>query len=300
MNTYKKEDLKKLIEDLSPEYIEETNKLQIAENKKVYEDFISNLNIGKCFLCGMNMNSFKESVPCFHWFTHPIRIRKKHFESYLKKPIGFFKLDSYFRWLANSETFLTNINDLKNETSETSYLETTIKYKNIEWAFSIGKTDLEGHQSSHLGSKPHFHIQMKVDSQIFLKFNDFHIPFSDSDLFFIEFKKQLGDRLATRDSYSAGINILEDEQILQEMDSLMIRSEDELTAPFNRQSLIIAPEGETISGEIIEKAFEESKRTNEPVSKVIQKYMKNLKVITQIVPGEAVPEMTKRSGKKKK
>ena len=90
----------------------------------------------------MNMNSFKESVHCFHWFTYPKGIRKKHFESYLKKPIGFFQLDSYFRWLANSEVFLTNINDLKDETSATSYLESTFRYKNFEWAFSVGRYDL--------------------------------------------------------------------------------------------------------------------------------------------------------------
>jgi hypothetical protein len=76
------------------------------------------------------MNSFDEGRPCFHWFTYPTGIRKKHFENYLKYPIGFFQLDSYFRWLANTEKPIANINDLKDETSSTSYLETTFKYKN--------------------------------------------------------------------------------------------------------------------------------------------------------------------------
>mgnify|MGYP003604911664 CR=1 FL=1 len=298
MNQYKDQDLRKYFEDLSPEYIEKKNRQQEEENKQVYEDFISNLKIGKCFLCGMNMNSFKTSAPCFHWFTYPKGIRKKHFETYLTKPLGFFQLDSYFRWLANSETFLTNINDLKDETSKTSYLESTFKYKNIEWAFSIGKTDLEGHQSARVGAEPHYHIQMKVNNLIFLKFNDFHIPFNDNDLFMIEFQNQMGDKLIKHDSYSAGISVLEDEELMEELDNIMVRSDNESTAPFNRQSIIMAPEGEAISGEIIQQALAESHRTKQPISKVIQKLMKNVKVITQIIPGEGVPEMTKRSGKK--
>lgn len=61
---------------------------------------------------------------------------------------------------------MTNINDLSEETSDSSFLETTIKYKNIEWSFSIGKTDKEGHQTAKIGDKPHYHLQMKVDNQI--------------------------------------------------------------------------------------------------------------------------------------
>ena len=78
------------------------------------------------------MDSFDENKPCFHWFTYPKGIKKKYFENYLKTPIGFFQLDTYFRWLANSERPIGNINDLKEEISSTSYIETTYKYKNLE------------------------------------------------------------------------------------------------------------------------------------------------------------------------
>jgi hypothetical protein len=299
MNHYRNQDLKTSFKNLGEGFIAEKNRQQDEENKRVHEDFISNLQKGKCFLCGMNMNSFKDSVHCFHWFTYPKGIRKKHFESYLKKPLGFFQLDSYFRWLANSEVFLTNINDLKVETSATSYLESTFRYKNIEWAFSVGNTDLEGHTAAKVGAEPHFHIQMKINNQIFLRFNDFHIPFSDQDLFMIELRKQMGDELIiNQGSLNAGIAVLENEELFKELEKEMIRSDDETTAPFNRQSIIIAPEGQTISGEIMQQAFDESSRTKEPVSKVIQRLIKDIKVITQIVPGDAVPEMTKRSGKK--
>lgn len=299
MNSYKNQDLKTYFNNLGEDFIAEKNRQQDEENKRVHEDFITNLKKGKCFLCGMNMNSFKDSVHCFHWFTYPKGIRKKHFESYLKKPIGFFQLDSYFRWLANSEVFLTNINDLKDETSATSYLESTFRYKNFEWAFSVGHTDLEGHPAAKVGAEPHFHIQMKVDDQIFLRFNDFHIPFSDQDLFMIELRKQMGDELLiNQGSLNAGISVLENEEFLEELEKEMIRADDESTAPFNRQTIIMAPEGQTISGEIIQQAYEESLRTKEPVSKIIQRLVNDVKVITHIAPGDGVPEMTKRSGKK--
>lgn len=299
MNSYKNQDLKTYFNNLGEDFIAEKNRKQDEENKRVHEDFITNLKKGKCFLCGMNMNSFKDSVYCFHWFTYPKGIRKKHFESYLKKPIGFFQLDSYFRWLANSEVFLTNINDLKDETSATSYLESTFRYKNFEWAFSVGYTDLEGHPAAKVGAEPHFHIQMKIDDQIFLRFNDFHIPFSNQDLFMIELRKQMGNELLiNQGSLNADISVLENEEFLEELEKKMIRADDETTAPFNRQTIIMAPEGQTISGEIIQQAYEESLRTKEPVSKIIQRLVNDVQVITHIAPGNGVPEMTKRSGKK--
>ena len=64
------------------------------------------------------MDEFVESKPCFHWFTYPTGIKKKFFKKYLENPIGFFQLDSYFRWLANTEKPIGNINDLKDETAE--------------------------------------------------------------------------------------------------------------------------------------------------------------------------------------
>lgn len=148
--------------------------------------------------------------------------QEKHFKNYLKNPLSFFRLDSYFRWLANTEKPIGNINDLKEETSNTSYLETTIKYKNIEWAFSIGHTDKEGHINAYEGNVPHYHIQMRVDNRIFLKFNDFHINFTDEDLFTIELLEQAGDKVILGHPYGHGIGILENEESLQRIDEDLI------------------------------------------------------------------------------
>lgn len=298
MNPYKNKDLKKFIESIPQEEIDKQTKLQEENNERVYKEFIDALKINKCSLCGGQINSFEESTPCFHWFTYPSGIKKKHFEKYLEKPIGFFQLDSYLRWLANTEKLFGNINDLKGETSKTSFLETTIRYKNIEWSFSIGHTDKEGHPSRQVGSVPHFHIQMIVDNRIFIKFSDFHIKFTDGNLFTLELLEQAGDRVKLGHSFGYGLGIIEDEEKLEYIESLMTSTEDAENASFNRQTIIEMPEGQTMSGEQIQKAIEESKRTKRPIGKILQEYFKDAKGVTIIVPGDGVPEMKKRSGKK--
>ena len=298
MNPYKSQDLKKFIESIPQEVIDIENRLQEEENKRVHKEFITNLKGGKCFFCGEQMDSFDVNKPCFHWFTYPNGIKKKHFNKYLRNSIGFYQLDSYFRWLANSEKPIGYINDLKNETSGTSYLETTYKYKNIEWAFSIGHTDKEGHPDAKAGSFPHYHIQMKVGDRIFLRFNDFHIPFSDEDMFNLELLEQAGNKVEWGHSHGLGISILENEENLEILDDALTITDDIKNAPFNRQTIIEAAEGKTFSGKIIQQAIEESKRTKKPIGKILQRLISDAKVTAIITPGDGVPKMTKRSGKK--
>ena len=257
MNPYKNLNLKKFLNSISQDEFDRENKLQDEKNKKVHKEFLDGMAIGKCFLCYNDINSFKVNEPCFHWFLYPVGIRKKHFEKYLETPIGFYNLDSYFRWLANTENFIVNINDLKDETSKTSFLETTFRHKNIEWAFSIGYTDIEGHLNAKVGDKPHFHIQMIVDNRIFLKFNDFHIPFSEEDLFMLELFEQNKDKLKLGQTFGLGISVLEDKDTFKLLEKSMIRSDDYKNAPFNRQTIVQAPKGKKISGEVLQQAYVE-------------------------------------------
>ena len=298
MNPYKNKDFKKIIDSIPPEEIKKNNLLQHEENKRIYKEFTDGLESGKCFICKGQMDTFEVNKPCFHWFTYPTGIKKRFFEPFLKTPIGFFQLDTYFRWLANFEKLIVNINDLKDETSTTSYLERTYKYKNIEWAFSIGKTDMKGHLNTQVGAVPHYHLQMKVDNNIFLKFNDFHIPFSDEDLFHFELFEQASGKIKWGHTYGMGIGISEDEENLKLIDDTMIAADDIEDAPFNRHTFIQAHEGQTIPGEIIQQAIDESKLTKQPVGKILQRLLTNAKITVILAIGDGVPEMTKRSGKK--
>ena len=137
MNPYKNKNLRAFLESIPQEEIEKHHLLQAETNEKMFQEFKEALAKNMCFLCNGKIDDFDESNTCLHWFTYPKGIRKKHFENYLEKPLSFYRLDSYLRWLANTENPIVNINDLKDETSKTSFIETTIKYKNIEWLLLV-------------------------------------------------------------------------------------------------------------------------------------------------------------------
>src|SRR5690606_8057584 len=159
------------LESIPPKTILEKNKQIIDDQIAEHDLFKESLNKNICYLCKRKMNEFNKFSPYFHWFIYPNCIKKIHFKNYLNNPIYFniFNLDAYFRWIANSSKALGNINDLSSDISQTSYIETTYKYKNIQWAFSIGYSDLEGHQRSKFGSNPHYHIEMKINDNVFIK-----------------------------------------------------------------------------------------------------------------------------------
>jgi hypothetical protein len=297
MNPYNDKDIIAFLESIPEEELEKDITLLEEQHERVYNDFVNNLNIEKCFICGEEMDSFDECNPCYHWFTYPTGIKKKYFDAYLKNPIDFFRLDCYLRWLANIENPIVNINDLKENTSTTSFLETTIKYKNIEWAFSIGHTDKEGHQNSHLGSEPHFHIQMKVDGNFFLRFNDFHIPFSDLDLFKLAYIEQTGDKSFLNLPYGFGMSVLEDEELYDIIDEELVLDPEENDGSIRRITTFIASEEQPFSTEILLKAFEESETTKRTMGGILQKLMSDAKIETSFSVNNGI-QMTKRSGKK--
>ncbi len=303
MNPYKKENMRAFIESIPPEMVAENQRQQHEDNERVFQQFQESLKTGICFLCGGKMDSFDDKAPCFHWFLYPQGIRKKNFETYLKQPIGFFQLDSYFRWFANSDRPIGNINDLKDEISKTSYLETTYRYKNLEWAFSVGYSDKEGHNNTIAGAIPHYHIQMKVNGRIFLKFNDFHIPFSDADLLMMEMFEQAPDLVGWGHHHGQGIGILEDEDNLEFIDRVMTTTDNFDNGIFRRQTFFSAKPGHTIPGELLGKAIEENSRTKEPIGRILQRLLAETEIevsfISTISPGPAVTKMARRSGKNK-
>lgn len=300
MNTNSKENLRDFLLSLDPELIKAKNEEIIKDQIEEFEKFSLQLEKGICYLCGQRMDELDETKPCFHWFTYPKGIKKKNFEKYLKSEtnFGFFNIDAYFRWLANSEKALGNINDLNSEISEKSFLETTYKYKNIQWAFSIGDTDLEGHQNSHNGNFPHYHIEMKVNDNIFIKFNDFHIPFSDEDIFKIELEKQASDLIIKDNLFGSGMSFLENEKNIDLIEEMTETTDDYENATLNYQSFIIAEEGKTITSEMLMQAIEESKKTKKPVGLILNRMTNNPQNKIIISPGDGVPKMSKRSGKK--
>lgn len=294
LNKISRDELRKHIQSFSPDYIAQKNEEQLEENKKMFAEFKDAYSKGCCSLCGNKLDYFHPAETCFHWFLKPSGIKKKDFKYYLQEPIGFFRLESYFRWMATLDKFLKNINDLSEEISDSKIREVTIKYKNIEWALNFGKTDLEGHSGKN-SDFPHFHIQMLVDGLPFIGFNDFHIPFSDADLFNIKLMFEASDLIEFQHNQGPGMSFIENEEFLNEIDKFSKIPENIENATFNTQSLIVMPDDETISGDMLSKIFEESKKTKNPVRHLVKKYYPNAKIITQVEPTDDTPEMKRRN-----
>lgn len=296
MDPYKKHDLKKFLDSIPPEEAKKQMELQEKINREEYTKFIEAFSNNKCYLCNNDLDTFIQDKPCLHWFLYPKGIRKKYFETFFENPVSFFGLDIYLRWVANTEKIIGNINDSTKDKSNTSLIETTIKYKNIEWAFSIGNTDIEGHKGKFLGEHPHYHILMKVNGNIFIAFNDFHIKFTDEDLFNFELIKQT--QIPVHRFMGEGIGLLEDKNIAEMLLNNTTLSDDPEIGTFETSTIIMAPEGETLSGEFIFQLMEESEKTKTPIGQLVKKYKPNAPIVTDINPGKNVPKMIKRSGKK--
>ena len=304
MNKYNKCDLRKFIDSIPQDEVDRRTKEQDIENKRMHDEFVEGMATNKCFLCKGTLDSYDKMTPCFHWFLYPDRIKKKRFKNYLNSPIGFFQLDSYFRWMANHEKPLGNINDLKHESPDSVMFSTTYRYKNIEWSLVVGEKDKEGHKGSNFGGVPHFHLQMKINDQIFLKFNDYHIPFKDSDLFTLSLLEQAGDKIELGHCFGYGAGLLEKEETLKYVDEHSVITDDRENATFERDTFFRAAEGETISGELIQEAIIESEKTKEPIGKIMQRYLaksnQEVAVTTIISPGKGVPKKVLRGGRGKK
>lgn len=297
MNQYKDFDLKKSLDTIPQDFIDAMNQSENEENEKDYAEFIDDLNHNKCFICGCDMDSLDENNPCFHWFAHN-SIKKKLFDKYLSKPLSYFQLSNYLKWLANSENPFFNINDLSSDISSTCILESTIKYKIFEWSFSIGKTDYEGHNSSNQSREPHYHIQVKRDNRPFINYNDFHIQFTRDDLFQLEALRQ-GAMVFNNDfNPSIGLSVFENEDLQEDLLNKMKVSSIENVNQIHLNSLFQASDT-PIKGELIAEAIEKSNETGIPVQIILKELLKNTDVIVNTsMKIESKLEKQKRSGKK--
>lgn len=299
MNPYTNSDLRSFLDNSTLEDIDRMNKEMIAEDDRQHKAFMDALKVGKCYLCGNDLNSFDPGCFCLHWFTYPIGIKKRYFEQYLNnRDFSFTRIESYFRWMAETENPIANISDLREEMSNSAFHESTMKYKNIEWSISIGHTDIEGHVGAKVGDKPHYHIQMIVDGNIFIKFNDLHIYFTDENLFNIELLNQNKDRMKFVRTHGEGISILEEPETLELIDKYMKVTDDEDKATFSTSTMIHMPDGNPIPMEKIIEAINRSKESGKPISHFLPALIPEANVAKIFTAGDGVPEIAKRSGKK--
>jgi len=286
-----KESIKKIYESMSEEKIKALNASSIQKAEDDYREFKKAFDIGTCSLCGKPLKTFSKENPCLHWMLRPKNVKKKDIHELLQKK-KFFQLMAYLRWVANQENFFKNINDLKDEKDPSKIVETTIQYKHIKWSISSSINDYNGHIGKS-ADFPHYHLEMKLNGQVFIKFNDFHLKFQEEDLFKLISIIDLG----AVERYSSGGDGM---QFLMDQDSEiliehLITTEDERRANVEISSLAYFEDGIDISE--IEKLINTAKESGTTVAKLLKAKADSCQSI--ITPHETVPEMQKRSGRKK-
>ena len=254
--------------DLTDLEIDKINEETARQTDEDYKNFTDALRNKKCGLCNRSLNFFKKSEVCLHWLLRPQGVTKKEIDQVLET-FEYMRVEAYLRWMANFESPLKNINDLKEQGKSDKIIEITIRYKNLEWSISCSMTDYEGHKNTFEGAKPHYHLQMMIDGKIFFKFSNKHVNFFESDLIAIRVKSGEFPNAVFHSTYGTGIQEAMDRIDPYDMLNLLSRTDDEAKAPFNTQSLLIAEEGKTFSGDDILKIFEESKKRNIPFAKLV-------------------------------
>lgn len=292
--------IEKIFQGLSPEEIIANNERMLKFVNAEYQEFRDAYQNGKCYLCGESFDCVDEKNPCMH-----ILLRRENFKKELYAVLfdkyEFYQIESYLRWVANEDIAVRNINDLKDECAENKIFNETIVWKNVEWTLDCSQSDFEGHQTSEIGKEPHWHIQMKQNGFIFIKFNDFHIKFKDNDLI----KMSLIKDSAMKHTYGeAGLGMQKVVEFAQRNPEQFITSCGAANdcgekAAFRVQSVISASSDRKFSGEDVYKAIEMSKKTGKLISVCLQEILGNNCSASFVVsPHDRVPKIAKR-GKRK-
>ena len=277
-----------------PSRIKQVNTHALEQVAPEFRRFKENFDSGICYLCGRPLASFSEKNVCLHWLLKPKGFRKKHFPL-LGQTYGFFRMQSFLRWLANQEGFAMNINDMKDETVGNKISEVTIRYRHLEWSFSCNESDFIGHSSTHYGRDPHFHFQMRVGGKQFINYSDFHVPFVRDDIIKIESIRAFPELFSHEFPFGWGMQDALSEEMLPEIiHSASMRTDDADPSVFSISTVVQAEEGHLISGDEIADLIEEAKREKVAFASLVHK-LPNARSEIIVSPGSDVVDKAPRS-----
>lgn len=292
------EKYRKIFQEMSSEEIEEMNRLNDEEHQRQAEAFRAGYEKGVCYLCNKPFKTISKDNPCLHWLLRRCKFKKKDFPKIYKK-YGYGNIAAFIRWCANQERMLSNINDLEDEKPDKKILSYTVKWKNIEWTFDCSMNDFQGHQGTSIGY-PHYHFQMRIDGRQFINFNDFHVPFTDHDLFILRTSMEQGDWF--KQNFGAIGSGMQD-AVSIELDEILehtIRSDNEYEATYHFSTMIDARDN-PISGEEIYEMQKEAERTGKSFAFVAQKRLKDrAKIQTAVSPADSIPNIASRTEHKRR
>jgi len=289
---------KAMIDNLPEGELDRINQLQHEHTVNEYNDFIEHYKKGVCYLCNKPFKTISHDNPCIHWLLRSCKFKSKDFDKIYKK-YDYHQISSYLRWVANQERFQGNINDLVDEKGNNKLFETTIKWKNIEWTFNCSENDYSGHGGSN-SNYPHYHFQMRIDRKPFINFNQHHIPFSDKDLFNLDLLQQKPEII--HHSFGAGGSGMQDAVDVDPKDIIQhtTTTDNENDATYHMQTMVMAKD-KPIRGEDLHAMINESKKTGKPLASLVDKYLGgSTNISTMVSPVDTIPDIAKRTGRKKK
>ncbi len=287
----------KFLENLPEDVRIRGNEDGLRKSQLEYQRFLELFEKGDCYICEKPLTSFSKKLPCLHWLLKPKGFRKKDFLTLVDR-YGFFQIQSFLRWIANQDGFARNINDLSCEGSGNKLFEVTIKYKKIEWAFSCAESDYQGHATSQHAKHSHYHFQMRIERQPFINYSDFHVPFSEMDIINIEAMRTSPGQIKQRFSFGEGMSDVFNEDTVEQLVNAVVPGESHDEAPFKIDTIAMAKEGTTISGDDLFEIIQEAKSKNVTVASLMHK-LPNSHAQVIVTPGPGVVEQAPRSGRKK-
>lgn len=292
------EKYRKIFERMSSDEIAEINRLNDEEHQKQAKAFKEGYQKGICYLCSKPFKTISSDNPCLHWLLRQCKFKKKDFPKIYAK-YGYGNIAAFIRWCANQERLLSNINDLKDEKPDRKVISYTVKWKNIDWTFDCSKNDFEGHSGTAI-NYPHYHFQMRIDGKQFINFNDFHVPFTDHDIFILKTSIEQDDWFK-QDFGAIGSGMQDAVSI--DLDDILEHttpSKDEDNATYHFSTMIDARDN-PISGEEIYEIQMEAQRTGKSFALIAQQRLTGRAQVQTIVsPADSIPDIASRTEHKRR
>jgi hypothetical protein len=282
---------------MSPEEIEEMNRKNDEEHQRQAAAFKAGYEQGICYLCEKPFKTISKDNPCLHWLLRQCKFKKKDFPKVYSK-YGYGNIAAFIRWCANQERLISSINDLEEEKSDRKILSYTVKWNNIEWTFDCSKNDFSGHKGTSI-DYPHYHFQMRIDGKQFINFNDFHVPFTDQDIFVLKNSLEQGDWFK-QDFGAIGSGMQEAISIDPELALEHMSNAEEDDATYHLSTMIEAID-KPIPGELIDEIRQESINTGKSMTLIAKEKLKDIAVVkTVISPAESIPDIASRTEHKRR
>lgn len=291
------EKYRRIFESMSPEEIEEMNRKNDEEHQRQAAAFKAGYEQGICYLCEKPFKTISKDNPCLHWLLRQCKFKKKDFPKVYSK-YGYGNIAAFIRWCANQERLISSINDLEEEKSDRKILSYTVKWNNIEWTFDCSKNDFSGHKGTSI-DYPHYHFQMRIDGKQFINFNDFHVPFTDQDIFVLKNSLEQGDWFK-QDFGAIGSGMQEAISIDPELALEHMSNAEEDDATYHLSTMIEAID-KPIPGELIDEIRQESINTGKSMTLIAKEKLKDIAVVkTVISPAESIPDIASRTEHKRR